>query len=295
MFGTTLRFGPRASGSRRLALPPPTKRWSGSTIASKASSALDTSLRHALLPIFSRWWSPHATSIDKPSAKRPWESSMCGNRAPSKNTAEPTPVPRVITSSMPVPVTTAQPCTSASFATRVGRPKRCCRASSSSKPFHAATSSPSGLSPGPRRENAGTSRTRPRRIAPGNPTDTRSYSGWVFASLSSSSSSTGGGHGYGVSTRTRSEIISPSGSRTTAFSPVPPTSTASVRGPLSPMTVPSPARPSRRDASRGHRPCHPRAVGSAACARIVDRPSPVRVGRRCHDRGANRGPVEEAP
>jgi hypothetical protein len=120
---------------------------------------------------------------------------MCGSSAPSKNTAEPTPVPRVTTSSMPHPVTTAQPCTSASFATRVGAPNRSCSASSSSKPVHCATSALSGPLPGARRENAGTSRTRPRRMAPGNPTDTRSYRGWLLASASSSSRRTGGGHG----------------------------------------------------------------------------------------------------
>ena len=41
------------------------------------------------------------TSMDSPSPNRPCDSSMCGSSAPSKNTAQPTPVPRVITSSMP--------------------------------------------------------------------------------------------------------------------------------------------------------------------------------------------------
>ncbi|OLS99670.1 hypothetical protein BJF90_38475 [Pseudonocardia sp. CNS-004] len=66
---------------------------------------------------------------------------------------------RVITSSIPRPEITAQPWTSASLATRVGLANRPASAVSSSKPVHMATSSGSGGSPGPRRENAGTSRT----------------------------------------------------------------------------------------------------------------------------------------
>ncbi len=130
------------------------------------------------------------------------------------------------------------------------------------------------------------------------PTETRSYSGWVFASLSSSSSSTEGGHRVrGLDTHPL-RVISPSGSSTTAFSPVPPTSIASVRGPLSPMTSLTDEAPvaSRRAATlvagtdrvireAGHR---------GAGARFVADPSPEAVSGRCPIEGhTDDGPVEE--
>src|SRR5437879_3330590 len=48
------------------------------------------------------------------------------------------PVPRVITSSVPLPSIAARPCTPASLATRAGRPVASCNASARAKPAHVA-------------------------------------------------------------------------------------------------------------------------------------------------------------
>jgi hypothetical protein len=72
--------------------------------------------------------------------------------------------------------------------------------------------------------------TRPSRTTPGNPIDTRSNPPSGATSPTSASTSTFGGAGAGVATRSRSVIIPPRGSSTEAFSPVPPTSMASVLG-----------------------------------------------------------------
>ena len=295
MFGTTLRFGPRASGSRRLALPPPTKRWSGSTIASKASSAFDTSLRHALLPIFSRWWSPHATSIDRPSAKRPWESSMCGNRAPSKNTARAHPGPQG-DHQLHAGAGDDRAALHVGVVRDAGGPAEALlqgvfELEAVPRRDELAVGLLAGPAAGERGhladpaapDRAGEPHGHPvvlrlglrelvqlleqhRRRARVRGLDTHPFRDHLTVGVED--------HGL--------QPGSPHVDRQRAR-------TAVAHG------RPFPREPSRRDASRGHRPCHPRAAGSVACGRIVDRPSPVRVGRRCPDRGADRGPVEEAP
>ena len=125
MLGTMVRFGPIVSGSSRLALPPPMKMWSGSTISSKASSAFSTRLRHACLPTFCRSLSPHATSMDRPVAEAAvrqlhvrQQGAVEEHRAAHAGAEGDHQLHAAAGRS------TAQPCTSASLATRTGLPKR---------------------------------------------------------------------------------------------------------------------------------------------------------------------------
>ena len=64
-------------------------------------------------------------------------------------TAEPRPVPRVSTSSSPVPAMTPAPCTSASFPARVGTPRAAPSSPARSNPDHSFSSAGSGSLPGP--------------------------------------------------------------------------------------------------------------------------------------------------
>src|SRR5580658_653255 len=103
--------------------------------------------------------------------------------------------------------------------------------------------------------------TRPSRITPGKPMETRSKDGSGATRLASARKRVAGGHGWGVGTRTRFTTIRPATSRTEALSPVPPISIARVRGPcreaaarspFAPVIARLPPRPSAGHHDLGH-------------------------------------------
>src|SRR5215471_18925531 len=146
-------------------------------------------------------------------------SSMCGASLPSSKSADPSPVPSVITISTPLPLIAPRPCMSASLMTTVGLPVCLAIARCRSKPFHSSD---------PR---FALDSVLPLRTGPGNPTDTRSNGGSRAVNSRSFSRSRAGGQGFGVSTRARSVIISPRSLSSEAFNPVPPMSKAKVLNP----------------------------------------------------------------
>src|SRR5271169_4532746 len=103
---------------------------------------------------------------------------------------------------------------------------------------------------------------------PGNPAETRSYSGRGATRATRSSTSFGGGSGYLVATRTRSATMAPPASRTDAFSPVPPMSMARVQGrsgrPVAGAAASEPARPSPPASAGAISPALGRRLGQAA-------------------------------
>src|ERR1700688_2945657 len=125
------------------------------------------------------------------------------------------PVPRVITSSVPLPSIAARPCTPASLATRAGRLVASCSASAKGKPAHMA----------PR---LGAVWTVPSTTTPGKPAATRSKGG-IWPAISRAVASTAAGSaGCGVGRRTRSAVGRPSSSTVIPLMPVPPTSRQNV-------------------------------------------------------------------
>src|ERR1700730_14315313 len=139
---------------------------------------------------------------------------------PFSKIAVPAPVPSVSTISTPLPWAAPKPCTSASFRTRTGFFHCLARAFCRSKPAHNSVPRWGAVS------------TRPLRTAPGNPTETRSNapSGAAAASIVAVSTS-GATGGIGVGTRMFLPIIRPLPSSKASLTPVPPISTARVRGP----------------------------------------------------------------
>ena len=107
------------------------------------------------LPTGLRAMLPSWSSKVPPSENGACPSSRCGSSRPSVNSAVPTPVPRVSTSSKPLPSATAQPCTSASFATLVGTPN--------CLPTHRRARTRSTSGPGRRRRRRHSCRARKQR------------------------------------------------------------------------------------------------------------------------------------
>src|SRR6202521_805374 len=119
------------------------------------------------------------------------------------------PVPRVMTSSVPLPSITARPCTPASLATRAGRLVASRSASARGNPAH--------IDP-----RLGAVWTMPSTTTPGKPAATRSKGGiWPAISRTVAITATGSA-GCGVGRRTRSAVGWPSSSTVMPLMPVPP-------------------------------------------------------------------------